>query len=78
MFFSIISEMSKTQVIDTTGREQRVLQGYGALGTRKPEEPIDYDLGGQNKGKFQLEKLNFNLDNLVDHCENVKLSIRLL
>lgn len=69
LFF--ISEISKAKVIDMTGREQRVLQGYSALRTKKTEEPTDYDFDGHKKDKFQLEKLCFNLDTLVDHCEHV-------
>ncbi len=67
------SEISKAKVIDMTGREQRVLQGYSALRAKKTEEPNDADFtsGGLKTDKFQLEKLCYNLDTLVDHCEHV-------
>ncbi|KZS14455.1 Tuftelin-interacting protein 11 [Daphnia magna] len=64
------SEISKAKVIDMTGREQRILQGYSALRTKKTEEPNDTEaVAGIKKDKFQLEKLCYNLDTLVDLCE---------
>lgn len=67
------SEISKAKVIDMTGKEQRVLQGYSALRTKKTEEPNDAEVTtGLKKDKFQLEKLCYNLDTLVDHCEHVR------
>ena len=67
------SEISKAKVIDMTGREQRVLQGYSALRAKKTEEPNDTEAtsSGLKIDKFQLEKLCYNLDTLVDHCEHV-------
>lgn len=57
-----------------TGREQRILQGYSALRTKKTEEPNDTEaVAGIKKDKFQLEKLCYNLDTLVDLCEYVRL-----
>ncbi|EFX79488.1 hypothetical protein DAPPUDRAFT_304466 [Daphnia pulex] len=66
------SEISKAKVIDMTGREQRVLQGYSALRTKRTEEPSDSEPApaGLKVDKFQLEKLCYNLDTLVDHCEH--------
>ena len=57
-----------------TGREQRVLQGYSALRTKRTEEPSDSEptQAGLKVDKFQLEKLCYNLDTLVDHCEHVR------
>ena len=56
-----------------TGREQRVLSGYTALGAKKTAEPSDEEKSsvGINKDKFQLEKLAYNLDTIVDFCEHV-------
>jgi len=71
---SFYSEISKAKVIDMTGREQRVLQGYSALRTKRTEEPSDSEPtpAGLKVDKFQLEKLCYNLDTLVDHCEHVR------
>lgn len=71
MLFS--SEISKAKVIDMTGREQRVLSGYSALGARKAGDSGDSDIPGINKDKFELEKLSYNLENLVNFCEQVIL-----
>ena len=67
-----VSEISKAKVIDMTGREQRVLYGYTALGAKKTAEPDDAEsLGcGILKDKFQLEKLSYNLDTMVDFSEH--------
>lgn len=65
------SDISKTKVIDMTGKEQRVLQGYSALKSKKTEEPNDADSLTLKSDKYQLEKLSFNLDTLVDYCEHV-------
>ena len=71
---SFCSEISKAKVIDMTGREQRVLQGYSALRSKRTEEPSDSEPtpAGLKVDKFQLEKLCYNLDTLVDHCEHVR------
>lgn len=72
------SEISKAKVIDMTGPEQRVLNGYTALGAKKTAEPDDAEsLGcGILKDKFQLEKLSYNLDTMVDFCEHVRIIVR--
>lgn len=55
-----------------TGKEKRVLLGYSALKSKKTEEPTEDDSSGLIKGNsFQLDKLSFNLDTLVDYCEHV-------
>ena len=54
-----------------TGREQRVLSGYSALSAKKAGDSNDADGPGINKDKFQLEKLSYNLETLVNFCEQV-------
>lgn len=58
-----------------TGREQRILQGYSALRTKKTEEPNDSECIGLKQDKYQLDKLCYNLDTLVDHCEHVSCKL---
>jgi len=70
-WLSFISEISKAKVIDMTGREQRVLSGYSALSAKKAADSNDSDGPGINKDKFQLEKLSYNLETLVNFCEQV-------
>lgn len=70
----LLSEISKSKVIDMTGREQRVLHGYSALRAKKTEEPSDSEFSELKIDKYQLEKLCFNLDTLVECCEHVELS----
>ena len=66
-----VSEISKAKVIDMTGREQRILSGYSALSAKKVVDSSDSELPGINKDKFELEKLSYNLENLVNLCEQV-------
>lgn len=56
-----------------TGKEKRVLLGYSALKSKKTEEPSSEadSLGLIKANSFQLDKLSFNLDTLVDYCEHV-------
>lgn len=55
-----------------TGKEQRVLGGYSALGAKKTIEPEEAEAIAINKDKLQLDKFAYNLDMIVDFCEHVR------
>ena len=55
-FVSIIFIISFFKIVDMTGKETKVLQGYGSLGTQhaKPKEDDDVKVIGINRVLFFL------------------------
>ena len=66
------SHLSKVKVIDMTGREQRVLSGYHAIGHKHemPEEELPTTKTGTSAKAFDMPELLHNLDLLVDMAED--------
>ena len=71
------SNISKVKVIDMTGKEQRVLSGYHAIGAQQmPDDDIQVatknegDIYTQRKlANFDLPELRHNIDLILDKCE---------
>ena len=71
------SNIAKVKVIDMTGKEQRVLSGYHAIGAQQiPDE--DAISGSKEEGvfltqkkhtNFDLPELRHNIDLILDKCE---------
>jgi tuftelin-interacting protein 11 len=67
------SEASKMKIIDMTGKEQRVLSGYHAIGAQKmladdDDVPVK-DPMEKREVNFDLPELRHNIDLLLDQCE---------
>ena len=71
------SNIAKVKVIDMTGKEQRVLSGYHAIGA---QQIPDDDISSSNKeegvfltqkkhANFDLPELRHNIDLILDKCE---------
>jgi tuftelin-interacting protein 11 len=62
----------KVKVIDMTGKEQRILSGYHAIGAQKmlPDDDVDADAAkSRNVVNFDLPELRHNIDMLLDRFE---------
>lgn len=61
---------SKVKVIDMTGKEERVLSGYHAIGAAKQRPDEDYDQeGAKEKPNFAIPELLHNINMIMDKCE---------
>ena len=65
MFFLL-----KVKVIDMTGKEQRILSGYHAIGAQKmlPDDEVE-STSKSRVVNFDLPELRHNIDMLLDKCE---------
>ncbi|XP_014665360.1 PREDICTED: tuftelin-interacting protein 11-like [Priapulus caudatus] len=64
------SELSQVKVIDLTGREQRVLHGYDALGRKHDKPDVEEELQATSAERaFELPELLHNLSTLVSMSE---------
>lgn len=65
------STASKVKVIDMTGREERVLSGYHAIGTAKQRPDEEAESGGpaSDKPAFEIPELLHNINLILDNCE---------
>ena len=54
-----------------TGKEQRILSGYHAIGAQKmlPDDDFDVDASSRSVVNFDLPELRHNIDMLMDRCE---------
>ena len=66
-----MSFLKKVKVIDMTGKEQRILSGYHAIGAQKmlPDDDVDVDASSRSVVNFDLPELRHNIDMLMDRCE---------
>jgi tuftelin-interacting protein 11 len=71
---SVVSGVStsKIKIIDMTGKEQKILQGYESLSKRhnKPDDQNGQPIGKNGKRLFDLPELMHNLDVLVNLTED--------
>lgn len=72
-------QTDKVKIIDMTGKEQRVLNSYHAIGAQKmrPEDALDYRDSNQQKVEeviYDLPELRHNIDLLLDQCEEELIS----
>ena len=73
-------EAAKVKIIDMTGKEQRVLSSYHAIGAQKmrPEDEMNEldskDEAAAKKINFDLPELRHNIDLLLDQCEEELIS----
>ena len=76
------SSIAKVKVIDMTGKEQRVLSGYHAIGAQQiPDDDViavnknDEEIFTQRKlSNFDLPELRHNIDLILDKCEEDLIS----
>ena len=67
-------QTDKVKIIDMTGKEQRVLNSYHAIGAQKmrPEDTLDQRDNDRQKVEeviYDLPELRHNIDLLLDQCE---------
>ena len=67
---------SQVKVIDMTGKEQRILSGYHAIGAQKmlPDDDIESSTKTRSVVNFDLPELRHNIDMLLDKCEEDLIS----
>ena len=71
------AEPSKLKIIDMTGKEQRVLSSYHAIGAQKMRPEDETELNNKDGTKqinFDLPELRHNIDLLLDQCEEELIS----
>ena len=64
-------------MIDMTGKEQRILSGYHAIGAQKmlPDDEITTSsAASRNVVNFDLPELRHNIDMILDKCEEDLIS----
>jgi len=59
-----------------TGKEQRILSGYHAIGAQKmlPDDDIESSTKTRSVVNFDLPELRHNIDMLLDKCEEDLIS----
>ena len=72
-------QTDKVKIIDMTGKEQRVLNSYHAIGAQKmrPEDTLDQRDNDRQKVEeviYDLPELRHNIDLLLDQCEEELIS----
>ena len=72
-------QTDEVKIIDMTGKEQRVLNSYHAIGAKKmrPEDTLDQRDNDRQKVEeviYDLPELRHNIDLLLDQCEEELIS----